>query len=263
MTLYGVGVDCAVQHRKIGLALGRIEPAGVRLVEVVTGLDDVAPVLMSWTRQFEPKIYALDAPLGWPDALGRSLHGHEAGSGIGPDSNALFRRITDDFVYAKLGKRPLEVGADRIARTAVAALKVLEGLRSATGQALPLLGSPGSPDSPGVIEVYPAATLLTRGISIRGYKGNKPPSRSAREALIECLKPHMDLSVDHESLKATDHALDAAVCVLAAADFAAGTVFRPEGLNQDAIRKEGWIWFADRSSILSRAEPHARALRPK
>ncbi|HXQ24571.1 MAG TPA: hypothetical protein VN812_23015 [Candidatus Acidoferrales bacterium] len=41
----------------------------------------------------------------------------------------MFRRLTDDVVYERLGKRPLEVAADRIAWAAHAALKFFGDLR--------------------------------------------------------------------------------------------------------------------------------------
>jgi len=130
-----VGIDCAAQPKNIGLALGRLDGASVRVLEAVTGADDVIPVLTRWAEAFAPKIYALDAPLGWPHTLGATLNTHRAGSPVGPTSHELFRRITDDFVHAKLGKRPLEVGADRIARAAVTTLKLLDRLRTETQSA--------------------------------------------------------------------------------------------------------------------------------
>lgn len=253
MTTYVIGIDCAAQHRNIGLALGRIDGARVCIQEVVTGPADVVPVLARWALKFQPGIYALDAPLGWPAALGKALNSHEAGATLGPTSHELFRRMTDDFVYAKLGKRPLEVGADRIARAAVTTLKLLERLERETGMALPLLWNPGIPEAPGAIEVYPAATLLARRISIRGYKGRKPEHRRAREALAGRLGEHLEFEVDPATLAATDHALDAAVCVLAAADFAERRAMSPDGRDDGRLRKEGWIWFADGAFLAGHA----------
>jgi hypothetical protein len=48
-------------------------------------------------------------------------------------ANAMFRRTTDLFIQQKLKKTPLDVGADRIARTAYAALAILGTLRVELG----------------------------------------------------------------------------------------------------------------------------------
>lgn len=245
MTTWLVGIDCAAQHKNVGLALGRLDRGDVSVMEVATGEADVGLLLARWAREFEPKIYALDAPLGWPGALGGTLHNHDAGDGVGPTSHELFRRRTDDFVYARLRKRPLEVGADRIARAAVTTLKALEQLRAETGLAVPLLWEPKVPPAPGAIEVYPAATLLARGLDLKGYKGRRTEHRQARERLVRRLSGHLNLEVDAAALAATDHALDAAVCVLAAADFARGWAHGPGDEDETIVRKEGWIWFAD------------------
>jgi len=45
-------------------------------------------------------------------------------------SNAMFRRTTDLFIQTTLKKTPLDVGADRIARTAYATVAVLGNLRA-------------------------------------------------------------------------------------------------------------------------------------
>ena len=58
-------------------------------------------------------------------------------------ANAMFRRITDVFIQTRLGKRPLDVGADRIARTAYAALAILAILRVELGIPIPLAWTPG------------------------------------------------------------------------------------------------------------------------
>jgi hypothetical protein len=61
---------------------------------------------------------AIDAPLGWPKPLAETLIDHRAGMPIETPANAMFRRTTDLFIQRKLKKTPLDVGADRIARTA-------------------------------------------------------------------------------------------------------------------------------------------------
>ena len=49
-------------------------------------------------------LLALDAPLGWPDALGKVLAKHVAGCVIEEEPNLMFRRMTDRFIESKIGK---------------------------------------------------------------------------------------------------------------------------------------------------------------
>jgi hypothetical protein len=70
----------------------------------------------------------------------------------------MFRRMTDDEIHRRLRKRPLEVGANLIARTAHSALKLLGEIRERTGLAIPLAWAPVEALPYRAIEVYPAAT---------------------------------------------------------------------------------------------------------
>jgi hypothetical protein len=94
--------------------------------------------------------------------------------------------------------------------------------------------------SPGVyaIEVYPAATLLAHKIRSPSYKGIK--GLNARRILVKKLTKHIDLPTDTSLMEGSDHAFDAALCVLAGADFLLGEVNEP--INIDIAKREGWIW---------------------
>ncbi|MCM8612051.1 DUF429 domain-containing protein [Accumulibacter sp.] len=85
------------------------------------------------------------------------------------EKSELFRRETDRVVAAEIGKTPLEVAADRIARAAHSALEVLGLLREHSGKQIPLAWSPEF-ESVAAIEVYPGATLKARGLEHSGYK---------------------------------------------------------------------------------------------
>jgi hypothetical protein len=50
--------------------------------------------------------------------MGRCLTNHRAGQSIEVSPNEFLRRETDRSIHRRLGKRLLDVGADRIARTA-------------------------------------------------------------------------------------------------------------------------------------------------
>ena len=229
-----IGIDCATQPNKVGLALGELDGDGVRIKACRTGNPKEAPasIVCSWLKPGETALLALDAPLGWPLAIGRALAGHQAGAAMGATAHSLFRRQCDDDIYERFGKRPLEVGANFISRTAVAALDLLADIRSITGETIPLAWTPADLGPITAIEVYPAATRLAHGSPGKGGS-------------IEGLEPLLDLSGLDGGLPASADAIDSLVCVLAAADFIQGRARPP--LDLDIAKQEGWIWTAERS----------------
>lgn len=139
-----IGIDCATQPNKVGLALGEHDGEVVRIRACLTGSPKHQPaaIVSHWLEQANTALLALDAPLGWPLALGKALAAHQAGDGMGAVAHALFRRQSDDDIHQRFGKRPLEVGANFISRTAVAALQLLDELRARSGASIPLAWSP-------------------------------------------------------------------------------------------------------------------------
>lgn len=238
-----LGIDAATQPKKLGLSRGRLHGSTLTIDAVTRGADVDSPLetLASWAQG--PTLLAIDAPLGWPAALGRGLSTHRAGEPLHAEPNHLFRRDTDRFVHATLGKLPLEVGADRIARTAEAALRLLGQLRTRLRAEVPLLWTP-SLDSLAAIEVYPAATLIARNLDARGYKGTKDGALAARERIAARLAAEARVEVPTEQLTASDDCLDAALCVLAGADFLSGRSIAPVPEQRETAEIEGWIWFS-------------------
>jgi predicted RNase H-like nuclease len=201
-------------------------------------VDSIVETIADWTSRTPCTLVAIDAPLGWPAALGQALASHEAGAPLWPEANLLFRRETDKAVRLLTGKTPLDVGADRIARTARTALVLMEELRGLTAESIPLAWS--QPLEPGIraIEVYPGATLAAYGIQAPGYK--KKSGRESRLALLDFLREHMSVPDDTSLVERNDDALDAALCVLAGVDFLRGKAAAP--LDLTLAKKEGWIW---------------------
>jgi len=233
-----IGVDCATVPARVGLARARREGGGWRLTDagVASPARPPAEVLEAWLREDPRSMVALDAPLGWPADLGAALAPHRAGDPIAAPIATLFNRVTDRALQARLGKRPLEVGADRIARTAWSALDLLAQLRRATGRPIPLAWAPDTAELPAAIEVYPAGTLVAHRLRTRG---KRHPGSEARAAIDAWLRARLELG-DHDPATMPDHALDALLCVAAGLDFLAGAALGPD--DPETARREGWIW---------------------
>lgn len=196
-------------------------------------------MLRDWVRDGGSTLLALDSPLAWPSRLAANLLDHRPGEPISEDADRLFRRATDKVVANEIGVRPLDVGADRIARTTHASLRLLAELRSATYQAIPVAWAPSDLNGgAAAIEVYPAATLRSLGLPHSSYK--RPRQVAEHERILDGLEQHLQLQCDRQTLLETADALDAAVCALAGADFLTGAAIPPT--DSDLARQEGWIW---------------------
>jgi len=241
MEVQVVGIDCATEDAKVGIACGRAVDTGLRVERALLCSRDesAAETVTSWVRATDvPTLLAVDAPLGWPLALAQALGAHRAGDAIATDANKMFRRETDRFVKTRLGKTPLDVGADRIARTAHAALRLLGDLRSRLAADVPLAWTPNLVATVSAIEVYPAATLVGHGFRAGGYKQRE--RLAERREIIACLQAIASLPDDLSSMERSADALDAVVCLLAAHDFLRGEAMPPE--NHVLATGEGWIW---------------------
>ena len=246
-----IGVDCATKDVRTGLALAASDDHGFRLLEATAGNFEggsTRSILEKWLADSDDAVLlAIDAPLGWPRPLAMSLTSHTAGAAIGTSADDMFRRATDVFVKKATGKRPLDIGADRIARTALVALRLLEELRTRLGAAIPLAWDPAEVIEHAAIEVYPAATLMAHGIDAgqTGYK--KSGQTEERRKILDALRKRMTIPEEHcGDLSGNADLLDAAVCVLAARDFITGCAVPPP--DRRLAEHEGWIWTAPRES---------------
>jgi predicted nuclease with RNAse H fold len=131
----------------------------------------------------------------------------------------------------------LDVGADRIARTAYTAVNILSELRQITRKEINLVWNKDF-NGIGVIEVYPAATLSCYSINNKNYK--KPIQKEARIEIRKKLSKQLEISCDTKLIEENADALDSAICLLAAKDFLNGHVYYPGDI--DIAQKEGWIW---------------------
>jgi predicted nuclease with RNAse H fold len=224
-----VGVDCAAQPEDTGLARTTWDGETLIVQETccASRRTSAALIVAGWIKQSDRTLLALDAPLGWPAELGRTLALHRAGAALKPSAHAMFRRLTDDEIYRRFRKRPLEVAADRIARAAHAALKFLEDLRALVDDPIPLLWSAEWAGPCAAIEVYPAATRIALAV---------PRGSGSLVGLESRMRIATDVPPDSE------HSRDAIVCAITAVEFLAGRTTAPTPDQQVQALHEGWIW---------------------
>jgi len=241
-----VGIDCATLAENTGFAVGSLDPADPSRVRIHDARccargEELAPLALAAIGE-RPALIGLDAPLGWPAPLGETLSWHQAGAPFGSpllSDDRMFSRATDLDIRTRFGKRPLEVGADRIARTARAALRVLGELEQRRNKAVALGWKPGPPEGVQALEVYPAATLAAYRVASKGYR----QLPAARKKVLRALASQLILPKDLDrTLAANPHALDAVLCVLAAADYLRGLAAPPTIEQTMLSRREGWIW---------------------
>ncbi len=242
-----IGIDAATKAKNMGLACGKVTGEKCQLFEVVQDKNPVERIAGWMDGGPDTVLLAVDAPLGWPKQLGESLNDHLAGMPLGVprhESNRLFRRHSDQVIKELVGKQPLDVGANFIARTAHSILCRLHELADCCTRSveLTLAWSPEVDEGCHLLEVYPAATLIALGANTRGYKRSDDSGRIAREAIVEKLRGELQIECPEKPLLANDDLLDAVVCVLAGFDFLRGLAVGPEKEEMKAATKEGWIW---------------------
>lgn len=235
-----IGIDCSTNPKKLGISRGLFRKGRLTVLESGVGQGDPVALISDWINASERCLLAFDAPLGWPGSMGEILADHQAGMPLPAEANTLFRRYTDVFIKEMINKQPLDVGSNLIARTAHFALNLLQAIRERTGKQIPLAWHGEYETSCAAIEVYPAATLESRGISSLGYKKAQEVAR--RKELLELLSDEMVIEADLDALVATDDALDAALCLLAASDFLNGSCYAPRGDMLTQVKRESWIW---------------------
>ena len=100
-----VGIDCAAQAKKVGMAYSK----GPSVLGVAAGVPDPAGQILEWVDWDFPVLLAMDAPLGWPKPMGTELIQHRPGVAIQTSPNDFFRRRTDRVVHKALNRPTLDV----------------------------------------------------------------------------------------------------------------------------------------------------------
>ncbi|MCR6625397.1 DUF429 domain-containing protein [Pseudoxanthomonas japonensis] len=232
-----VGIDWATQPRKVGLALGLFCDKRLVLRDAMlgSGRNKSVDVIRGWIKGASQTLICIDAPLGWPLPLRMALMSHSAGKPLRGDSYDLFMRATDRRVWRDLEKRPLEVGADRIARTAKSALDFLEELAVGAGRSVEIAWHPARWDGIRAIEVYPAATCAAWRINQKS---------------IESVSQHCSFGNVNADVLQNPHVTDAILCAIAGSNFLCGLAAAPSaGIEKEKALQEGWIWAPSKKSL--------------
>ena len=258
-----IGVDFSTDPSKTGLARAAVDgsKSGAVVHEVCKATSCHSPVeiVADWIREGCRRktcvLIAIDAPLGWPHAMKEHCFtSHKAGHALEISADRLFSRETDRQVRKRIGRKPLEVGANLIARSALGALNFLQELNSRLNgrdsPPLPLAWSPRDlKRGPCVVEVYPAATMIQHGIRIdscdkyKQYKRSGENGKKARNAVIaELQQGGLWFKAGTEDIAKNDHMVDATVCVLAGLDFLTKRAVGPDFDSHALAKLEGWIW---------------------
>lgn len=241
MKTFIIGIDVATVASKVGLAMAKLDShnmAKLKEVRLCGNGFKPAQIVGNWINELEGRIlFAIDAPLGWPDSMRTVFSDHLAGMPLSVPPNKLFRRETDRYIQRETGKTPLDVGADRIARTAHAALEILGGIANHIGKTIPMAWSSDF-DNIAAIEVYPAATLKILGIRSSGYKRKNQDGE--RWEMIKALSYWVEIGGHASDLVENPDVLDAVVCVVAGMDFISGKATQPT--DKKLAEREGWIW---------------------
>ena len=235
-----VGIDLAAQPANTSACTVEWGPGRPIVSQLRSGLDDAA--LLEAIGGADK--VGIDAPFGWPDEFVEAVSAHRNRSGwpgSGEDQD-LYRfqlsfRATDRRLIEHGARRPLSVSTDLIGVVAMRCAYLLDRL-AAFGEPVDRAGS-GK-----LVEVYPAPTLTSWGLSPTGYKSRVGASRLPE--LLSRLEDGLgglEMTLQQRELAGSDHnCLDALVCSLVARAAALGLTEPPEpGTEADRATREGWI----------------------
>ena len=253
-----IGIDFSTTPERTGMAKALVDVASMSAklcnVRTATKLNPPFKIAASWIRNIGDDarvLIAIDAPLGWPEAMREyEFMQHVAGQRLNHRPDMLFLRETDRWIEQRFNKKPFAVGADKIARTAHAALDFLGRLADELHvKTMPLAQSPEDVReyTRSVIEVYPAATLLAHKIDTGRYKKPGNDGMRDRKRIIKRIVEELQLGrlkndIDLNKVARNDNTVDAVVCVLASLDFLVGHAESPDSRIAAIVGREGWIW---------------------
>ncbi|MGM0551217.1 MAG: DUF429 domain-containing protein [Bacteroidota bacterium] len=242
-----LGIDAAASDANTGLVTLEADTRTVHKVAIGKEVP-ISQLLTEWLSDYSgPVMACMDAPLGWPEHFCEILATHEAGVPIILDKEQFFPRITDKRVHQKLGKRPLEVTANYIARTAHRALQLVEVLNEIVASSFKLFLDSEKIPHYSLAETYPAGWLISEQLAHKGYKKDT----ALREALLQQIVERYSLQITPDAqvdLIRWEHTFDALLCGLCGLDILQQRCFSLKDLAvpETIARKEGWVWFKER-----------------
>lgn len=250
-----LGVDLASQPRGTALCTVRWSETGAAVERMVVGADDDA--VLAWSDGADA--VGVDAPFGWPQAFAQALARWTEGGpwpgGLGEEERKDLRLRATDRAMAGRGKHPMSVSADKLALCAMRAAVLLTA-KAGDGPALSRHEGPW-------FEVYPGGALYEWELlaAAAGYKrAPEPRARLLKELQERCGGRLAIGEAWRERCIASDHALDALLCALAARAAALGLTYGPGGLDTATLDREGWM-HVPRVSLGALTDASARAER--
>lgn len=233
-----IGWDCAVDFQNMGLCHARYHDQKCELKTIYTPQSQI-----EWQENLKEVIHSggktlicMDIPLGWPKNFRSILSNHLPGQPLPADPDFFFRRETDLYIKKKLGKTPLDIAADRIARATQKSLVLLNELRQHLKITIPLAWENSFQEDVLVIETYPAAVLRYYQLEFRKLKDQ--PLQQIK--ILESLKHRVTISKKLVNEIKSHHIFDSILCVVAGTDFCEGLCDEPT--DRSKVQDEGWIW---------------------
>ena len=243
-------------------------------------IKQVSRIIRESDGRGTPVLVALNAPLGWPVPMIDALMKHHAGSQLPSldidakdrgkevelghgyfekehesrwrkERNLFFRRETEQFVRSKgigrwgdgrraFGPSGLDVGADKSARTAHAALRLLKALRDRTNLEIPVITDHCGPIvQASAIEVHTSWRRTPTEDALEGKAPSVEDQGRQSEGIGAETPGSHERQEDDASAAARAAALDAVAFLEEDCDSPSD-----QNVPDEVARKEGWIWFS-------------------
>ena len=245
------GIDWSTDLKNRALVTLRVGE-GIAVQRVESPLRDERVVEVCKNKLLS--VVAVDVPFGWPVEFSNFVSGWlpQVPEEVPPSENFRFR-TTERRVQRELGKTPLSVSSNFISLSARAWADIV--YREGLGGRIDVGQYDNISSNPGVIEVYPAATLTSlaqrNGGEFDGYKKNKEKRSKLlntilRQFKIECdnqFKARLAGNGEEDDDK-TDAFLAALTALMYLGKVKGWTVRKPSGEEERNVAlKEGWIFF--------------------
>jgi predicted RNase H-like nuclease len=263
-----IGFDCAAQMDKVGITYSEFTANKWKIEKILpkANYDKFLKKIEYFKEREEEVLLCFDTPLGYPQKMVAYLNKLTAGKAdLGNEFNyddhsrEYFRRRTDILVKNELGITPLEIGADKLARSTLRTFEIINRINKILNGELSLAWDNKNLSQYSMIEVYPKATLV--GLKkFAGYqfpvgRKKKPKQKNymsfkkdidAKKKVLkiilkECTNPE-DIDIPEKIKPKFEHGFDSLICAFTGKKFIDGKLNSPSDFGLDNDMKEGWIW---------------------